>query len=127
MNKKMASLILLVSVAGAGMGCWADDTNATGNNNDPVKHPINAYRNHEVKEDIKDSQENGQKAEEAKAAYKQAKEDYEKSLKANGANSPVTVDAKKRMRDARKDMTKYGKKTADANRETRKDEIKAHQ
>jgi hypothetical protein len=123
----MMSLVLMAALAGVGAGCWADDVNATGNNNDPVKHPINAYQNHEVKEDIKDSQENSQKAAEAKATYKQAKADYQKSLKANGAKSDVTVSAKKRMNEAHKEMRKYNKKTAEANRETRKDEIKAHQ
>src|SRR5471032_263287 len=118
MNKKMTSLILMASIMGTGMGCWGDDTNATGNNNNPVEHPVNAYTNHEVKEDIKDSQENGQKAAEAKAAYTQAKADYEKSLKDNGAESAVTVAARKRMHSARKDMHKYNKKTAHANQET---------
>src|ERR1035437_7281519 len=106
MNNKMTSLILMAALMSPGMACWADDTNATGNNNDPMKHPVNAYTNHEVKEDIKDSQENSQKAAEAKAAYKQAKADYEKSLTDNGADSPVTKDAKTRMHDARKEMHK---------------------
>jgi hypothetical protein len=127
MSKKMTSLFLAAALAGAGMVCWADDTNATGNNNDPLKHPVNAYTNHEVKEDIKDNQENSQKAAEAKAVYKQAKADYEKSLKDNGADSPVTKDAKKRMHDARKDMHTYNKKTSKANQNTKDDEIKAHQ
>jgi len=127
MNKKMTSLILMASIMGTGMGCWADDTNATGNNNNPVEHPVNAYTNMEVKGDIKDSQENSQKAAEAKVAFKQAKADYEKSLKDNGADSQVTKDAKKRMHDAHKEMHKYNKKTAVANQDTRDDEIKAHQ
>jgi len=110
-----------------GMRAWADDINATGNNNNPVTHPVNAYNNHEVKEDMKDSQEGSQKAAEAKATYKQAKEDYEKSLKANGANSQVTKDAKKRMHDAHMEMRKYHKKTAKANQELKKDETKAQQ
>ena len=127
MNKKMTSLILMASIMGTGMGCWGDDTNATGNNNDPLKHPMNAYTNHEVKEDIKDSQANSQKAQEAKAAYKQAKADYEKSLKDNGADSQVTKDAKKRKHAAHNEMRKYNKKTAEANKAMRDDEIKAHQ
>jgi len=65
MRKKVTSLILVVALVGSGTGCWADDTNATGNNNDLMKHPVNAYTNHEVKEDMKDSQENSQKAAEA--------------------------------------------------------------
>ena len=127
MNKKMTSLILMAALMAPGMGCWADDTNATGNNNDPLKHPMNAYTNHEVKEDIKDSQENSQKGAEAKATYKQAKADYEKSLKDNGADSPVTKDAKTRMHNAHKAMRQYHKKTMKANQETKADEIKAHQ
>src|SRR5450755_3694155 len=119
MNKKMTSLILMASIMGTGMGCWGDDTNATGNNNNPVEHPVNAYTNHEVKEDIKDSQENSQKAAEAKAAFKQAKADYEKSLKDNGADSPTTKDAKKRMHDAHKQMRKYNQKTGKANEATK--------
>src|ERR1041384_2858978 len=103
----MTSLILMASIMGTGMGCWADDTNATGNNNNPVEHPVNAYTNHEVKEDMKDSLENSQKAAESKAAFKQAKADYETSLKDKGADSQVTKDAKKRMQVARKDMHNY--------------------
>ena len=127
MSKRITSLILMAALVGPGIGCWADDTNATGNNNDPMTHPVNAYTNHEVKEDMKDSQENNQKAMEAKAAYKQAKMDYEKSLKDNGADSQVTKDAKTRMHDAHKEMHKYNRKTAKANEEMRKDEMKAHQ
>src|ERR1019366_2422501 len=104
MNKKMTSLIIMAALAAPGIGCWADNTNATGNNNNPVEHPVNAYTNHEVKEDVKDSQINSQKAEEAKATYNQAKVDYEKSLKDNGADSQVTKDAKKRMHAAHRDM-----------------------
>jgi len=62
-----------------------------------------------------------------KATYKQAKADYEKSLKDNGAKSDVTLAAKKRMNEAHKEMRSYDKKTADANQETKKDEIKAQQ
>jgi len=128
MNKKiMTSLILAAAMVVPGLSCWADDINATGNNNNPVTHPVNAYNNHEVKEDMKDSQENSQKAAEAKATYKQAKADYEKSLKTNGANSQVTIDAKKRMHDAHVEMKKYSKKTSKANQELRKDETKAQQ
>ena len=127
MNKTTTSLILMAALLGSGVGCWADGTNATGNNNNPLEHPINANTNHEVKGDIKDSQEFSQKAAEAKAAYTQAKTDYETSLKDNGAGSQVTKDAKKRMHDARKDMRNYNEKAAKANQETRKDEIKSHQ
>ena len=116
----------MAALAGPTMACWADDTNATGNNNNPVEHPVNAYTNHEVKEDMKDSQENSQKAAEAKATYKQAKTDYEKSLKDNGADSPITKTAKDRMHDAHKEMHKYNKKTMKANKEMKDDEIKAH-
>jgi hypothetical protein len=126
MNRKMTGLILMAALLAPTMRCWADDTNATGNNNDPMKHPVNAYSNHEVKEDMKDSQENSQKAAEAKATYTQAKVDYEKSLSENGADNSVTKDAKKRMDAARKDMHKYSKKTAKANEELKKDEMKAH-
>jgi hypothetical protein len=125
MNKKMTSLILMAALVVPGMGCWADDTNATGNNNSPLAHPVNAYTNHEVKEDIKDSQVNSQKAAESKAAFKQAKADYEKSLKDNGADSQVTKDAKNRMHDAHKEMRKYNKKTAKANKDLKADETKA--
>ena len=127
MNKKMTGLIVMAALMAPGMGCWADDTNATGNNNDPLKHPVNAYTNHEVKEDIKDTQENSQKAAEAKATHKQAKADYEKSLKDNGADSQVTKDAKNRMHDAHKEMRKYNKKTAKANQDLKADETKAQQ
>ena len=127
MRHKIAHLVLLASLAAFGAGIRADDTNATGNDNDPMRHPVNAYTNHEVKEDMKDSQENAQKAAEAKAVYKQAKEDYEKSLKANGADSPVTIAAKKRMTSARVDMRKYSKKAAKANQDIKNDEMKAHQ
>src|ERR1035437_4127616 len=127
MNKKMISLILMTALMSPGMSCWADDNNATGNNNNPIEHPVNAYTNHEVKEDMKDSKENSQKAEEAKAAFKQAKADYEKSLKDNGADSQVTKDAKKRMHDAHKEMRKYNKKTAKANQDLKADETKAQQ
>ena len=127
MNKKMTSLILMAALMSPGMSCWADDTNATGNNNNPVEHPVNAYTNHEVKADMKDSTEYGQKAADAKAAFKQAKADYEKSLKDNGADSQVTKDAKKRMHDAHKEMRKYNKKTAKANQDLKADETKAQQ
>ena len=127
MNKKMTSLILMVALSGAGMACWADDTNATGNNNNPVEHPINAYTNHEVKADMKDNTEYSQKAADAKVAYTQAKADYEKSLQDNGADSQVTKDAKTRMHSAHKDMRKYNKKTAKANQDLKKDETKAQQ
>src|ERR1017187_8908453 len=117
MNKKMTSLVLMAALMAPGLNCWPDDTNATGNNNNPVEHPVNAYTNHEVKADIKDSQVNSQKAAEPKAAFKQAKADYEKSLKDNGADSQVTNDAKERMHTAHKEMRKYNKKTAKANQE----------
>ncbi len=127
MKKRMTSLILMASIMGTGIGCWADDINATGNNNNPIEHPVNAYTNHEVKDDIQNSQEDSQKAAEAKAAFKQAKADYEKSMKDNGANSQVTIDAKKRMHDAHVEMHKYGKKAAAANQATKVDETKAQQ
>jgi hypothetical protein len=127
MNRKMTSLILMASIMGTGLGCWGDDTNATGNNNNPVQHPVNAYTNHEVKADMKDSKEYSQKAADAKAAYTQAKSDYEKSLKDNGVDSQVTKDAKERMHKAHKEMRQYNKKTAEANKDLRNDEIKAHQ
>jgi hypothetical protein len=127
MNKKITSLALTAALIGCGLVCQADSANATGNDNDPMRHPVNAYNNHEVKSDMKDSQQNSQKADEAKAAYKQAKSDYDKSLKENGANSSVTKDAKKRMMDAHKDMQKYRQKAADANRDLKKDESKAQQ
>ena len=127
MNKKMTSLILMAALMAPGMSCWADDTNATGNNNNPVEHPVNAYTNHEVKADMKDSTEYGQKAADSKAAFKQAKADYEKSLKDNGADSQTTIDAKKRMHDAHKEMRKYNKKTAKANQDLKADETKAQQ
>ena len=126
MNTKITSLILMAALVAPGTGGWTDEINATGNNNDPLKHPINAYTNHEVKEDMKESQENGQKAMEAKATYQQAKSDYEKSLKDNGAASPVTQDAKKRMQTARKDMNRFNTKKAKANKELREDEMKSH-
>src|SRR5450755_5080298 len=119
MHKKMTSLIVMAALVAPGMVCWADDTNATGNNNNPVEHPVNAYTNHEVKEDMKDSTENGQKAADTKAAFKQAKADYEKSLKDNGADSQVTLDAKKRMHTAHKQMRKYNQKTGKANEATK--------
>jgi len=128
MNKKiMTTLLLAVAMVAPGIRSWADDINATGNNNNPVTHPVNAYNNHEVKEDMKDSQENKQKAAEAKADYKQAKADYEKSLKTNGATSQVTIDAKKRLHEAHVEMKKYSKKTSKANQELKKDETKAQQ
>ena len=127
MNKKMTSLIVMAALMAPGMGCWADDTNATGNNNNPVQHPVNAYTNHEVKADMKDSTENGQKAADSKAAFKQAKTDYEKSLKDNGADSQVTKDAKGRMHTAHKEMRKYNKKTMKANQDLKADETKAQQ
>jgi len=127
MNKKITTLILMTALASPGIAVRADDTNATGNNNNPVTHPVNAYENHEVKSDMKDSKENSQKAAEAKATYKQAKADYEKSLKDNGPDSSVTKAAKDRMEDARKDMQNYNKKTAKANHELKKDESKAQQ
>ena len=125
MNKKMTSLILAAALMAPGMSCWADDTNATGNNNSPLAHPINAYSNHEVKEDIKDSQEHSQKAAQAEADYKQAKTEYEDSLKANGADSQTTKDAKSRMKKAHHAMNKHNKKTAEANTELRKHEAQA--
>jgi hypothetical protein len=127
MNRKMTSLVLMASIMGTAMGCWADDTNATGNNNNPIEHPVNAYTNHEVKADMKDSTEYGQKAADAKAAFKQAKADYEKSLKDNGANSQTTIDAKKRMHDAHQEMRKYNQKAAKANQDLKADETKAQQ
>lgn len=33
----MTSLILMASIMGSGAGCWADDTNATGNNNESIE------------------------------------------------------------------------------------------
>ena len=127
MNKKMTSLILMAALVAPGMGCWADDSNATGNNNNPIEHPVNAYTNHEVKADMKDSKEYAQKAADAKAAFKQAKADYEKSLKDNGADSQTTIDAKKRMRHAHKEMRKYNQKTEKANQDLKADETKAQQ
>lgn len=127
MNKRITAMLIAAALSSVAAKGFADDVNATGNDNNVVKHPINAYNNHEVKEDIQDSQENAQKAKESKATYKQAKADYEKALKANGANSEVTKEAKSRKEDAYKDMCKYNKKTADANRELKKDEISAHQ
>jgi hypothetical protein len=127
MNRKMTAFILMAALMSLGVRSWADDVNATGNNNDPLKHPVNAYTNHEVKEDMQESTENNQKAKEAKAEYKQAKADYEKSLKDSGAKSEITVAAKKRMADARSDMHKYYKKTTQANSELKKDATKAQQ
>ena len=130
MNMKLKASLVLAAVAAMmapGLRSWADDINATGNNNDVMKHPANAYTNHEVKEDMKDSKENNRKAAESKANYKQAKADYEKSLKTNGADSQTTKDAKIRMDDARKEAHKYHKKTTKANQELKKDESKAQQ
>jgi hypothetical protein len=127
MNKRIVSFGLVTALALASSGCWADNVNATGNDNNPVTHPVNAYNNHEVKEDMQDSQQNSDKAAESRAAFKQAKADYEKSLKANGKDSPVTQDARKRMIAARKDMGKYSQKATNANRELKKDETKAQQ
>ena len=127
MSKKMTGVIMMVALVIPGIGCWADGSNATGNDNDPVHHPVNAYTNHEVKEDIKASEVNSQQAAEAKATYKQAKQDYKKSRKDNGVNSTVTVAAKKRMHDAYAEMCKYNKKTTTANQELQIDQIKAHQ
>lgn len=127
MNKRIAALLLAAALAPVAMNGWADDANATGNNNDPVKHPVNAITNHEVKSDMKDSQESSQKAAEARKAYKQAKADYEKALKENGAGSDVTRAARKRKDEAYHDLSKYNKKTAEANRELKKDESKAQQ
>jgi len=124
MRKKMTGFVLMTALIGAGTGCWADN-NATGNNNDPVQHPVNAYTNHVVNEDMKDSQENTQKAAEAKATYKQARADYQKSLTDNGADSQITKDARKRMHDARAEMHKYHTKTAIANQQIKTDQIKA--
>jgi len=125
MNKKITSLIVMTALMAPGMGCWADDTNATGNNNSPLAHPVNAYTNHEVKEDMKDSQEHSQKAAEAEAAYKQAKAEYEDSLKANGADSQITKEAKSRMKKAHHAMNKHNKKTAESNKELQKHEAQA--
>ncbi len=127
MNKRITSLALMAALIGSGFVCRADNTNATGNDNNPVEHPVNAYTNHEVKSDMQASQEDSQKAADAKAAYKQAKSDYDKSLKDNGADSQVTKDAKDRMMAARKDMHKYSKKAASANSDLKKDETKAQQ
>ena len=127
MKNKMTSLILMAALVGPGMAGWADTTNATGNNNNPVEHTVNAYTNHEVKEDMKDSQENGQKAADAKTAYQQAKADYKKSLADNGADSQTTKDAKKRKHAAYTEMCKYNKKTAKANQDMKADEAKAQQ
>ena len=117
----------MTALMAPGIACRADDTNATGNNNNPIEHPVNAYTNHEVKEDMKDSTAYAQKAADAKAAFKQAKTDYEKSLKDNGANSQTTIVAKKRMHDAHMEMRKYNKKTAKANQDLKADETKAQQ
>ena len=58
MSKKITGFILIAAFIGAGMNSWGDN-NATGNNNDPVQHPVNAYTNHVVNEDMKDeSKEN---------------------------------------------------------------------
>jgi len=125
MKKNITSLILMAVLVGPGMSCWADDVNVTGNNNSPLEHPINAYTNHEVNGDIKDSQLFSQKVADAKVAYTQAKADYNKSLADNGADSQVTKDAQSRMRDARKDMHTYNLKLAKANQATKDDETKA--
>jgi hypothetical protein len=117
----------MAALVAPGISCWADDTNATGNNNNPVEHPVNAYTNHEVKADMADSTEYAQKAADSKAAFKQAKADYDKSLAANGANSQTTIDAKKRMHDAHVEMRKYNKKTVKANQDLKADETKAQQ
>ena len=106
------------------MGGWADN-NATGNNNDPIQHPVNAYTNHVVNQDMKDSQENSQKASEAKATYKQGKANYKKSLKDNGADSQITKTPESHA-EARKDIHTYDKKTAIADQQTKTDELKAH-
>ena len=127
MKKSMMTLALATALIGTTWAVRADDTNATGNNNNAITHPVNAYQNHEVKEDMKDSRENHEKAKEAKATYKQAKADYEKALKENGAESDVTKAAKSRMEDARKDMLKYSRKTTKANQELKKDESKAQE
>ena len=124
--KEMKVLLVAAALLSACAYCRADSANATGNDNDPLKHPVNAYNNREVKEDMADSQQYSQKAKESKAAYKQAKADYEKSLKANGAESDVTKSAKKRMNDAYQDMEKYSRKTREENAELKKDEINAH-
>lgn len=127
--KKLTSAVLATFLV-AGLqftGFAGDNVNATGNDNDPLKHPVNAYNNHEVKEDMKDSTVNSQKAEESKKAYKEAKDNYEKSMKENGADSEVTKEAKNRMEEAHKDWAKYEKKTNKANKELRHDQIKAHQ
>ena len=126
MNKRIAALIVAATLSAASAKVWANDVNATGNDNNPVTHPINAYNNHEVKEAMEDGQENAQKATEAKAAYKEAKSNYEKSLKTNGADSDVTKEAKSRKEAAYKDMRKYEKKTTEAHRELKKEEIEAH-
>src|SRR5471030_2278854 len=123
MNIKMTSLILMAALVAPGIGCWADDTNATGNNNDPITHPVNAYTNHEVKEDKKDMENNSMDAAKDKAAYEQAKTDYEKSLSVNGPDSSVTVAAKKDMIRLHKHMHKHNKKAMEAKNEMEKHQI----
>ncbi len=68
-----------------------------------IEHPVDAYHEHEVKKDANTAQEMSQQKTEAKARMDQAKTDYEKSLSANGADSEVTKEAKKRFMEARKE------------------------
>ena len=119
MNQKMTAYLSIVALMGLSMGVRADDTTSAAK--DTIAHPVEAYHQHEVKEDAVDAQVYAQQKAEAKARFDQAKADYEKSLQANGAESEVTKQAKKRFIDARKEYKKLAMKTSKANKELKED------
>lgn len=127
MNKRIMSLVLLAALAGTGSNCLAEDGIPTRNYNDPLLHPVHADTDYEVKEGNRERQANDRTAEDARAAYQQANDSYEKSLKENGAKSEVTADAKKRALAARKEMLIHNKKTSEANQEAISNEMKTQQ
>ena len=122
MNKTMTYMLMLAMTA-LPAALRADDM-STG---DTVKHPVQAYHEHEAKADSADAQTYSQQKAEAKARMDQAKKDYESSLQTNGADNSVTKDAKKRFADARKEYQKYAKKTAKAGAEAAEDMQKVNQ
>ena len=118
-NMRLTLLTTMAALLGSTL-VWADDA-ATKSATDTMAHPVEAYHEHEVNADAKDSQIYAQSKAEAKARMDQAKADYEKSIQTNGADSDVTKQAKKRLAEARKEYKKLAMKASKANKELKED------
>lgn len=114
----VASLFVLPSLA------RSEDT---GTN--PVKHPVVAYDEHQVKTNEKDVQKDATKITETKMSMEERKgfvdtqkADYEQALKQYGSDHDITKQSKDRYEDAQKSYDKSARLHNKAHKAMRKDQ-----